>query len=333
MSCTVSVITAAYNRANTLPRLYESLKAQTNRDFEWILVDDGSTDNTREIMECIAKEAPFKVHNIHKENGGWHTARNIGIKQAAGRIIVPIDSDDTLAANTIEYAITEGTKLFSSEDLFAIRARCIYENGELVGKPFPDDINSWQMKRKRRWVRKNSCECIYILRTDIMKQNLFPEPDGMRFIIAGMLWDELHAKYDCYYVNQVLRTYYQDQDDQVTKSIPKWNSYYRYYIYSIKLFNRIFEIDKTFSINEKANLFHKFLAICYKMTMKLSEILKDVKNPSYKVLFTAFYPLYCVAGRVMGKKREHREHRGTVLLCHLTNKRVRCCNGKSKAWI
>jgi hypothetical protein len=101
----------------------------------------------------------------------------------------------------------------------------------------------------------------------------------------------------------VLRIYHQDQDDQVTKSIPKWESFSRYYIYSLKLFNDIFEIDKSVSLYEKAKLFHIFLAVCYNLSKPLKEVLADVKNPRYRVVFALLYPLYYIAGKIMRMTR------------------------------
>ena len=93
MKC-VSIITPSYNRANLLPKAYESLKKQTSKDFEWIVVDDGSKDNTDEVVQKFISENQIEIKFIKKENGGKHTAVNRGVKEACGELVLILDSDD-----------------------------------------------------------------------------------------------------------------------------------------------------------------------------------------------------------------------------------------------
>jgi len=78
---TITVLTPTYNRGGALSDLYKSLQKQTIKDFEWLLVDDGSTDNTRSIVEEMKQTADFPIRYIYKENGGKHTALNVGVQQ------------------------------------------------------------------------------------------------------------------------------------------------------------------------------------------------------------------------------------------------------------
>ena len=87
MEATLSLITLftpTYNRANLLCRLYQSLLLQTNQNFEWLIIDDGSTDSTRELVESYVKEAKIRINYFYKENGGKHTAINLGVEKASG---------------------------------------------------------------------------------------------------------------------------------------------------------------------------------------------------------------------------------------------------------
>ena len=86
---TFTVFTPTFNRAYTLPIVYESLKKQTFRDFEWLIVDDGSTDNTRDLVETWQKEAKFQIRYFWQKNGGKHRARNFGVSQAQGAFFLP----------------------------------------------------------------------------------------------------------------------------------------------------------------------------------------------------------------------------------------------------
>src|SRR6478672_7236545 len=93
-SCVFSVVTATYNRAHTLGRTYESLQAQTFRDFEWIIVDDGSTDGTGSLVSGWAQESSFPIRYVSQENGGKHTALNHAVSVARGTFLASVDSDD-----------------------------------------------------------------------------------------------------------------------------------------------------------------------------------------------------------------------------------------------
>ena len=99
----VTVFTPVYNRANTLERLYSSLCSQTYKDFEWLIVNDGSTDSTGEVLANIkSKDHFFNIVVIDKENGGKHTAINRGIKEAKGELFFIADSDDLLPDDSLQ---------------------------------------------------------------------------------------------------------------------------------------------------------------------------------------------------------------------------------------
>ena len=92
----ITVFTPTYNRAYILPKLFESLKRQPFRDFEWIIVDDGSTDGTRELVEAMQKDcrAKFPIRYFYQVNSGKHVAWNRGLDEAEGTLFFPVDSDD-----------------------------------------------------------------------------------------------------------------------------------------------------------------------------------------------------------------------------------------------
>ena len=99
----ITVFTPAYNRAHTLPRTYESLKRQNNKNFIWLIIDDGSIDNTQELVDqWIKEDNDFIIQYIYKENGGMHTAHNVAYQNITTELNVCIDSDDCLADNAID---------------------------------------------------------------------------------------------------------------------------------------------------------------------------------------------------------------------------------------
>ena len=90
----LTILTPTYNRGYIINKAYESLIKQSNKDFEWLVVDDGSNDNTEEIVKKFIEEDKIKIRYLHKENGGKHTALNVGINNAHGDLILILDSDD-----------------------------------------------------------------------------------------------------------------------------------------------------------------------------------------------------------------------------------------------
>ncbi|MGH8403661.1 MAG: glycosyltransferase family A protein, partial [Gammaproteobacteria bacterium] len=89
-----TAFTGTYNRGPCLHRVYESLLAQTCQDFEWLIVDDGSEDDTQARVNAMMVDAPFAIRYFYKNNGGVHTAHNRAIKAASGELFLRCDSDD-----------------------------------------------------------------------------------------------------------------------------------------------------------------------------------------------------------------------------------------------
>lgn len=134
----ITVFTPAYNRADLLPRLYKSLKRQTSKNFMWIVVDDGSTDNTKELVQkWIDETNEFEIKYIYKENGGLHTAYNEAIAALETELSVCIDSDDYMPDYAIEI-ITDFWRENGSDEYAGIVAPDSFENGEIIGDPLPD---------------------------------------------------------------------------------------------------------------------------------------------------------------------------------------------------
>lgn len=107
----ITIFTPTYNRAYRLPNLYKSLQEQTCKDFEWLVVDDGSTDNTSKLFEqWQAEENSFPIRYFKQPNGGKHRAINRGVKEAKGELFFIVDSDDTLSSNAIRIVFEQYLK-------------------------------------------------------------------------------------------------------------------------------------------------------------------------------------------------------------------------------
>lgn len=110
-----TIITPVYNRSNIVKRTFSSVENQIFRDFEYIIIDDGSTDNLDVIVNEFMQNTKIPVMYIKKENGGVHTARNIGIKNGKGTLLIMIDSDDELKEDCLQNAYNEWQKIPEDE--------------------------------------------------------------------------------------------------------------------------------------------------------------------------------------------------------------------------
>ncbi|MFY9839270.1 MAG: glycosyltransferase family A protein, partial [Xanthobacteraceae bacterium] len=136
-----TIFTPTYNRAHTIRRVFDSLCAQTLRDFEWLVIDDGSTDNTSELIALWEKTADFPVRYLKQKHAGKHIAHNRALVEAKGQFFGIVDSDDALVPDALERlarlwnSIPEGERhLFCS-----VGARCRSQTGKIIGHRFPSD--------------------------------------------------------------------------------------------------------------------------------------------------------------------------------------------------
>lgn len=177
---TITVFTPAYNRAYTLNLCYESMLRQTSKDFKWLIVDDGSTDNTRELVDSWMKiDNGFDIEYIYKENGGMHTAHNVAYENINTELNMCIDSDDYLTDDAIE-KILNFWKVNKSEKYGGIIALDIFRNGEVIGKMLPNK-KSIAYNDYYEFGGKGDKKVIY--RTDVMrKYPPYPEYKDEKFV-------------------------------------------------------------------------------------------------------------------------------------------------------
>lgn len=184
----ITVFTPAYNRAYRLPVLYESLKRQTCTGFEWILVDDGSQDDTRELVSGWMKEEnPFPIRYFYKENGGKHTAINLGVEQAQTDWFFIVDSDDHLTDDAVQ-KIHEWVKGVDDPQIAAVSGTKVFPDGKTIGQcGVLDDsyIDAKNTERKKYHLVGDKAEAY---RTDILRQYPFPVFQGERFLSEGAVW-------------------------------------------------------------------------------------------------------------------------------------------------
>lgn len=208
---TFTVFTPTYNRGATLPRVYESLKQQTYRNFEWLIVDDGSTDNTRQIVEGWILQDAFPIRYMYQEHGHKKAAFCRGVKEARGTLFLTLDSDDECTEHALERFWWHWNNIppDTREHYSAVTALWVYAGGGLVGSAFPggDYLDSDSIEIHRRWKVKG--DKWGFQRTDILRDCAFHE-DLEGFVPEGLIWSQIAEKYKTRYVNEVLGICHQD---------------------------------------------------------------------------------------------------------------------------
>lgn len=210
----ISILTPTFNRANTIHRVYESLLSQTYTNFEWIVIDDGSTDNTKEIIESYKKEKPFfDIIYSFKENSGVIDSLGYSIPFISGDFIVRCDSDDTYLPNMIEVLIRAWDDIPKEErDSFrGVSSPVMDENYHFFGKPLTQnfvDMNylDFQYKLHRREER------VWLERTDLWKTYNFEKG-----VSPKVIWyPYVNKEYKARFINIPLRIYYRNNPGNIT---------------------------------------------------------------------------------------------------------------------
>lgn len=214
-----TVFTATYNRAHTLPRAYASLLRQTCSEFEWIIVDDDSSDATRELVNGWCRSTTrFPIRYLWQRKQHKKAAFNYAVREARSELLLPLDSDDELThdALAIFRDVWEGVPQSQRRGLAGVGGLCQDEKGHLVGTRYPRDLmlSDFTEMFMRYGVKGEKFWCV---RVDILKD--FPYPEGSDgFVPEGVVWGAIARKYKAIFTNQVVRIYHTGASDSVTNT-------------------------------------------------------------------------------------------------------------------
>lgn len=199
----LTVFTPAYNRAHTLHRCYESLCRQKCKQFKWLIIDDGSSDNTRELVEgWLKKDNGFEIIYHYKENGGMHTAHNAAYQLIDTELNVCIDSDDYLADDAAEKIITFWKKYGSNKYAGIIGLDADF-NGKIIGKRFPKDLKSTTLSGYYQAGGSGDKKLVY--RTDIItKYPEYPVFEGEKYVGLNYKYLLCDQEYELLVMDEIL---------------------------------------------------------------------------------------------------------------------------------
>ncbi len=188
----VTVFTPAYNRAYRLPVLYESLKNQTSGDFEWIVINDGSTDNTDELFEkWVHEENSFPIIYKKDQNGGKHRAINKAVNMAGSDAFFIVDSDDYLLPDAIEKVILWFEGIADNEEFAGVSGLKGYKEDDPVGGYGSFDTEYVDCTNLQRHLYNLLDDKAEVYKTSILKKYPFPEFEGENFVPEPVVWDHI----------------------------------------------------------------------------------------------------------------------------------------------
>nr|WP_319398907.1 glycosyltransferase family 2 protein [uncultured Carboxylicivirga sp.] len=198
---TLTIFTPAYNRAHTIHRTYESLLRQTSKDFEWLVIDDGSSDNTRELVEAWVKENKIPIRYHLKKNGGMHTAHNAAYRLMDTELNTCIDSDDYMPDNAVELIVNLWKEKGSDKYAGILGLDERMQDGKVIGTTFTEkETTLTDFYRKG-----GSGDKKLVYRTDIMKSlPEYPEFEGEKYVGLGWKYMLADLQYKMITINEVL---------------------------------------------------------------------------------------------------------------------------------
>lgn len=289
----ITVLTPTYNRADLLKNLFVSLQKQECRDFEWVVIDDASQDNTKELFDQIrSRNVGFRITYIQQLHGGKHRAVNRGVKLAHGRYLFIVDSDDYLLSYSIK-SIKEWIKDIDHNPAIAgVSGLCQLPDKRIVGE-FPKriffkKIDYIDVKNTNRYLFKLMGDKAEIYKTDLLKKNPFPEFENEFFITESVCWNLLAKKgYKVRWYNVPIYICEYHSEGLTNSGINKFKGHkdnYRGYCYQVK--NSL----KQYYCYEAVTFFREYNDTAKRLGKSIDERAKDIDLSKF------YYFLYLTLG-------------------------------------
>ena len=229
----ITVFTPSYNRENELKQLYKSLLKQDFKNFEWLIVDDGSKDNTKEIVKKWKSEKKIKINYVYKQNGGKQSAYNLGLDKCKGDIFLCIDSDDILKSNILKNIEDDFKNIIDHDSIAGVAYLQSYisDKKKIIGSKFPSNnmiCTYYEMYNKH----KVTGDKLIVLKTSVAKKYYFPIIEGEKFVPEALIFNRISKDYKLLFINKVaahkeyLEGGYSNNYFNLVKRNPKGNALY-----------------------------------------------------------------------------------------------------------
>lgn len=300
----LTVVTITYNRAHTIHRVFNSLMSQSYKNFEWLIIDDGSTDNTEELIEEYKKKAWFPIRYKKKKHAGKYEGANFSYKHINTKYFTNCDSDDEMLPQGLEILMNLWNEVPEEEyhRIWCVTARCIdSDSRELVGKRFPDNINNLKGIANRKIIMNTSGEKQSCRRLDIVREFPFPVYKDTTKLVPNMVWTRINSLYDQYCTNEPASIYYQNSPDSMAKS-PSKERKLGYYYYFNMVINEY--LDQFFYNPEVRTAFIHITRCGWRGGKKSKEILSSINGIYRKVGIIICMPISAFYNIFLDKHRK-----------------------------
>ena len=201
---TVTVLTPTFNRERVLRSLWDSLQKQTVKDFEWLVVDDGSTDGTKNLITQLQEKSDFPIRYIYKSNGGKHTALNVGIQTICSELTFIVDSDDCVTDDAVESILKIHKKYRPQNNICGYAFLRAFPDGKVNGKKFDVDEKIGSYIDVRVNGDDTGADKAEVFKTHCLKEFPFPEYPNEKFLGEDLVWVRMARKYEMVHINKAI---------------------------------------------------------------------------------------------------------------------------------
>lgn len=284
----LTIFTPTYNRAHTLERLYRSLCAQTCQDFEWLVIDDGSTDNTAALIQTFIKENIIPIRYIYKENGGLYTGYNTAYAVIETTLNTCIDSDDAMPVDAVDIILRTWREKGADRYAGLIGLDCYMDSRQPIGGSFPKDHEEcYLLELSTKRIHHGDTK--QVMRTDLMKQVAPMDgfPGEKNFNPIYMLL-KVCDEYPLLVINQPLCLVEYQLGDSMSRNI------WRQYLDSPRSFAKLRLLEMSLKHNSPWNRFRSAVHYVADTALAKERIMVDL--PLRRLIAGALFPgflLYC----------------------------------------
>ena len=293
-----TIYTPVYNTGKTIHRVYKSLRAQTYRNFEWIIINDGSNDDSGEIIRFIIRESDFEIKFLDlDENIGFNKSMNLAVKNADGEFFLISHSDDEFEPESLEIFQNSWNKLSEKQkkQLQGVKCNCKDQFGILIGDRFPKEFfisDIFEIAYKY----KITGEKWGFIKTDIMQE--FPFPKEHKFTPESLIWNRMFFKYPALFINDYLRVYYVDDNPESlskrTKDANKFANIKR--LVPLDYINIYFKKMIRYPI-PLVKIIVSYTQYSLRAGLCINDILNEVNSFYKKILIVVLFPLSIILSK------------------------------------
>lgn len=292
----ISILTTTYNRAEDLERLYTSLvvNGNSNVDFEWLIMDDGSTDKTKIVVENFIKQNIIDIKYFYQKNAGKMSAINNLIKNVSGDIVFTCDSDDYLVTGALDIIKKYADKLLNDDTVYALAFLKKTSDGKISGKKFSEKLHRSDMF-SLYFREKMTGEKILVFKTAIRKKFKHELEANEKFVTESRMYHKMDFDYDIIGINEAIEVGDYKEDGYTVNYLETFKLYpLGYYMYFKEILNMNLQ---GVSFSKKMYIYKHYILFSYLAEQK--DAIRNVGGVLNKIMVTLLW----IPGTLASKRR------------------------------